>query len=224
VQGKTISVRLPAERSGEPPEKGQPDLAGSFATDFVVLNLLDDFSVSIKLDEPLVFNVRSQALHTGCEQFKWKSMGDVTLFEYIHGTGNPYPAQQLMYARGTTPNFKNLWALLAGGEAAFYESVKDHPDCLAGLAKGDGEVERWCYADGKLEQTRKMFKVSHAEGEFRYTCDFSGDGPSMIEAFILKPGADRVPLGVEYTAAIADFTDECLRAKVILEAKEIDET
>lgn len=145
------------------------------------------------------------------------------MFEYIHGAGNPYPAQQLMYSRGPTPAFKNLRTLLAGGEAAFYESEKGRPNCLNGLAKGDGEVERWCYTDGKLEQTRKMFKVSRAEGEFRYTCDFSGDGPLIIDASIQKPGADRASLGVEYTATMADFADECLRAKVILEAKAIDE-
>jgi len=222
LQGKVESVFLPASRVGEPPEKGWAGLEGDFEANSVDLTLPSGSSVSIKLDEPVAFAVMSQA-HTGCEQFKWKSLGDVTLFEYIHGAGNPYPAQQLMYSRGSTPKFMSLWALLGAGDVAFYEGVKDRPGCLAGLAKGDGEVERWCYADGKLEQTRKMFKVSHPEGEFRYTCDFSGDGPLMIEASIRKPGADPVPLGVEYTAAIADFTDECMRAKVILEAKEIDE-
>lgn len=65
LRGKVVAVRLPAERVGESPEKGQPDLEGSFAADSVGLTLPGGSNISIQLDEPMGFIVKSQALHTG---------------------------------------------------------------------------------------------------------------------------------------------------------------
>jgi hypothetical protein len=195
LRGKVEKVFFEAKRVGEPPGKDASFQEGGFSTDFIGLMRPGGATTVIRLDEVMVFSAKSLALHAGCEQFKWKTLGDVTLFEYTYGSGDPYHAQQLMYSRGPKPDFENLWKLLPAGDVAFYSSERGNSRCLAGLSKGDGEVERWCYADGKLEQTRKMFKVAHAEGEFRYTCDFSGDGPLMIEASILKPGADSYTAG-----------------------------
>ncbi|MES2402094.1 MAG: hypothetical protein V4573_19035 [Pseudomonadota bacterium] len=221
--GKVVAVRLSAERVGEPPEKDQPPLEGGFGTNAVDLTLSNGANIPIRLDEPMFFSVKSHTVHTGCEQFRWKSLGDVTVFEYIYGTGNPYPPQQLMYSRGSPPKFKSLWELLTANEAAFYEIEKSNPACLSGLAKGDGEVERWCYEDGKLNLNRKMLRQSFADGEYRFACDFSGRGPLLVSTSIVKPEPNRAPPEYDDIAVLAVFTDKCKDQKMLLQAKAIDE-
>jgi hypothetical protein len=224
LRGKAVNVFLDASRVGEVSEEAVLALKGRFAAYAVGLTLRDGTTISIDLDEPMAFTAKGQTLHTGCEQFKWASMGNLTLFEYSHGAANPFPAQQLMYSHGPTPDFKNLRPLLAGGnKAAFYEREGDR--CLSGFVQGDGEVEQWCYQSGKLYQTRKMLKGSLPDGGYRFVCDFSGEGPLLIDASVVKSGPNPTPSSPEESArATAAFTDQCLAEKALLKAKAIDET
>jgi len=221
LRGKVSSVFVEATRIGEPGGKGELALEGSFVAYAVGLTLQNGSNVSIQLDDTLGFSAKGLAHHTACEQFKWKSLGNLTLFEYLHGGANPYPAQQLMYSRGPTPNFRNLYAHFGKDPAAFYESQGER--CLAGLVKGDGEVQRWCYQDGKLHLTRKMLQASFAGGDYRFVCDFSGEGPLLVDASIVKAGPDRSPPGLESDQLATDFREKCLTEKALLKARALDE-
>lgn len=221
LRGKVSNVFVDATRIGEP-EKGQLALEGSFVAYAVGLTLQDGSSTSIQLDDTLGFSAKGLAHHTACEQFKWKSLGNLTLFEYLYGGANPYPAQQLMYSRGPTPNFKNLYPLFGKNPAAFYESQGER--CLAGLVKGDGEVQRWCYQDGKLRLTRKMLDASFAGGDYRFVCDFSGEGPLLIDASIVKSGPNPTPSDPHSDKELATMTEKCLAEKALLKPKGFDET
>lgn len=222
LRGKAVNVFLDASRVGEVSEEAVLALKGRFAAYAVGLTLRDGTTVSIDLDEPMAFTAKGQTLHTGCEQFKWASMGNLTLFEYAHGAGNPYPAQQLMYSHGATPDFKNLRPLLAGGKGVFYEREGDR--CLTGLVQGDGEVDRWCYQSGKLHQTRKMLTASLTDGKYRFVCDFSGEGPLLVDASIVKSGPNPTPSAPFSDKELATLTDKCLGEKALLKARAIDET
>ncbi len=222
LRGKAVNVFLDASRVGEASEEAVLALKGRFAAYAVGLTLRDATTVSIDLDEPMGFTAKGQALHTGCEQFKWASMGDLTLFEYTHGAGNPFPAQQLMYSHGPTPDFKNLRPLLTGSTAAFYEREGDR--CLTGLVQGDGEVDRWCYQSGKMHQTRKMLTASLSDGKYRFVCDFSGEGPLLIDASIVKSGPNPTPSDPHSEKELATMTDKCLAEKALLKPKALDET
>jgi hypothetical protein len=218
LRGKVVNVFLDGSRTGEVPEKALLALEGSFAAYAVGLTLQDGTTVSIDLDEPMGFTAKGLAHHTGCEQFKWASMGNLTLFEYVHGAGNPFPAQQLMYSQSATPEFKNLRALLTGGKAAFYEREGDR--CLTGFVQGDGEVDRWCYQSGKLHQTRKMLRGSLPDSEYRFVCDFSGEGPLLIEASVVKSGPNATPSSpAESDRATSAFTERCLSEKALQKPK-----
>lgn len=222
LRGKAVNVFLDASRVGEVSEEAMLALKGRFAAYAVGLTLRDGTTVSIDLDEPMGFTAKGLAHHTGCEQFKWASMGNLTLFEYAHGAGNPYPAQQLMYSLGPTPDFKNLRPLLAGGKGVFYEREGDR--CLTGLVQGDGEVDRWCYQSGKLYQTRKMLTASLTDGKYRFVCDFSGEGPLLVDASIVKVGPNPAPSNPFSDKELATLTDKCLGEKALLKARAIDET
>lgn len=221
LRGKVTNVLVEGSRIGEP-SGNELALEGSFVAYTVGLTLQDGSSASIQLDDTLHFSAKGLAHHTACEQFKWKSLGNLTLFEYFHGGANPYPAQQLMYSRGATPNFKDLHALLGKDSPGFFESQGER--CLAGLVKGDGEVQRWCYQDGKLHLTRKMLDASVAGSEYRFVCDFSGEGPLLVDASIMKAaGPDRSPPGPDSDQLATDFREKCLAEKSLLKPKAVDE-
>ncbi|MEO8390592.1 hypothetical protein [Polaromonas sp.] len=223
LQGKVGNVFLDATKFAELSGAGPLAFQGSFMAYSVRLALPDGSSSSIDLDEPIRFSAQSQELHSGCERLEWKSLGNLTLFEYFHGVKNSHPAQQLMYSRGPTPNFKNLRTLFAGRVGTFYEGEGDR--CLAGLVQTDGEVERWCYQSGKFHLTRKMLKASLAGSEYRFVCDFSGEGPLLVDSSIVKSGPNPTPLSpAESDQATAAFTDKCMNKKALLKAKTLDES
>lgn len=222
LRGKVTNIFVEGSRIGEP-SGNELALEGSFVAYTVGLTLQDGSSTSIQLEDTMNFSAKGLAHHTACEQFKLKSLGNLTLFEYTHGGGNPYPAQQLMYSRGATPNFKDLHALLGKDSPGFFESQGER--CLAGLVKGDGEVQRWCYQDGKLHLTRKMLDASVAGSEYRFVCDFSGEGPLLVDASIMKAaGPDRSPPGADSDQLATDFREKCLAEKALLKARALDES
>ena len=210
LQGKVTAIQLKAERSSEPPEKTELPYQGVFGTDFVDLTLVDGSSVKIKLEEAMGFSATNQTLHEGCNGFRWKSLGDLTIFEYIYGPGNPYPAQQLLYSRGAMRGFANLLSLFKGSDA-FFES--DKSNCLTGLVKGDGEVEKWCYQEGKFYLSRKMLIEPYSEkSEYHFICDFTAPDVRIVES-ILKTGLDRVPVESANHEVLKVLTSRCVDIK-----------
>ena len=216
LKNKVATVELKAQRDGEPPEKDEPPYPASFMTDSVDLILLDGATVKIKLDDSMGFKVTGQGKHDGCDRFRWMSMGDLTIFEYLYGPANPYPGQQLLYSRGAMRGFADLYLLLEGG-GSFFET--DQSNCLTGLVKGYGEAKKWCYQNGEFHLNRKMLGEPYSEkSEYLFICDFSGPVLQVVEP-VLKTGIDRVPVDTANDEVMKVFGSKCQEFKAAVKPK-----
>jgi hypothetical protein len=216
LKNRVAAVELKAERNGEPPEKDEPPYPAFFMTDSVDLILLDGATVKIKLDDSMGFKVTGQGKHEGCDGFRWMSMDDLTIFEYLYGHANPYPGQQLLYSRGAMREFADLYLLLEGA-GSFFET--DGSNCLTGLFKGYGESKKWCYQNGEFHLNRKMLGEPYSDkSEYLFICDFSGPVPQVVEP-VLKTGIDRVPVDPANDEVMKVFSSRCQDFKAAVKPK-----
>lgn len=165
--GQLKAIRLPAQMASE----GDPSsYKGMFATDRLELVFHNRPYVLINLFEPFVFTAQGRTQHDGCKAFTFHFMNELVFFDYIHGTGNPYPAQQILVF---DQNLKPL-ALPPAMDKTFRDSlnVKFHGDCISVVVESRAGLEFGCIRNRTYRVEKKtLFFSASGSKEYRVLCD-----------------------------------------------------
>lgn len=159
--------------------------SGAFSSFSVLLKWEDDSENEIVLDEPYEFTATDPIHHGGCESFRFHAVGDLVFFDYSYGTGNPYPAQQVLYLAPAENEFQELDELdtsLSEGYLEFGGS-----DCIEILMKGYGVMRRMCVLESRLTLHVKRLDAQLQENSWHtFLCDLSKE-PAVVLEYDFKP-------------------------------------
>jgi hypothetical protein len=202
LQSELKTIRLPSLLN---PEGNPAGYVGGFVADRLEFVRKGGGSWFIELEGPLFFNPRSKVKHTACENFAFRFMDDLVFFNYMHGTGNPYPAQQILV-------FDQKLKLLKLSPAMykiFNQSlnVDFRGDCIEVVGELRGDFELGCIRNGTYVVEKKTICFVHTNSkEYRVLCD-TKSAPGLVlelseQLGTAGPKTRLVPLAVPKKAEV----------------------
>lgn len=178
---RVTAMNLVAQVAGE----NTDSRSGIFSTLAVLLTWSDGSEDEIVLDESYGFTAKDPVHHNGCDDFHFHAVGDLLFFDYSYGTGNPYPAQQVLYLQPGEHEFRGLDRLGFTLDDGYLEFQGN--DCIETLVKGDGVVQRVCVLDGRMALFAKRLEAELQEdSRHSFLCDLSKE-PSVVLEYNFRP-------------------------------------
>jgi hypothetical protein len=203
VRDRFVAVQMSATGGGE---KFGESWHGLFQAPSIVIKLASRKMTEIEVADFSFFST-GPGQHDACGKLVFRDVAGRICFDYMYGTGNPYPPQIVKYLDEDADEFVSADNIFKEADPAFLDF--DKKGCVSAVTNREPLKGCVCFRDGRYAWERIRLDYSTQQKSYSFECDLTKSSAAVLDAVVPAESQLAGSPGLLPTEAIVGMEKMC---------------